>query len=96
MTGSISLSVKTRSLNSRLHACKKGLATITELDARRGLAAIARDVAATAATDFFPGKSQDQVRSALADTLQHDDDALLLSVTPALDGLYHSYRTEQG
>jgi hypothetical protein len=55
-------------LNSRLHACKKGLATITELDARRGLAAIARDVAATAATDFFPGKTRDQVRSALADT----------------------------
>ena len=55
-------------LNSRLHACKKGLATMTELDARRGLAAIARDVAATAATDFFPGKSRDQVRSALADT----------------------------
>ena len=41
---------------------------MTELDARRGLAAIARDVAATAATDFFPGKSRDQVRSALADT----------------------------
>src|SRR6266852_2368744 len=55
-------------LNTRLHACKKSLATMTELDARRALAAIARDVAATAATDFFPGKSQDQVRSALADT----------------------------
>ena len=27
---------------------------------------------------------------------QPDDDALLLSVTPALDGLYHTYRTEQG
>ncbi len=55
-------------LNNRLHACKKGLATMTELDARRGLAAIARDVAATAATDFFPGKSRGQVQSALADT----------------------------
>jgi hypothetical protein len=55
-------------LNTRLHACKKSLATMTELDARRALAAIARDVAATAATDFFPGKSQGQVVSALADT----------------------------
>ena len=27
-------------LNARLHACKKSLATMTELDARRGLAAI--------------------------------------------------------
>jgi len=55
-------------LNTRLDACKKGLAKLTELDARRGLAAIARDLAATAATDFFPGKSQGQVQSALADT----------------------------
>jgi hypothetical protein len=55
-------------LNTRLHACKKSLATMTELDARRALAVIARDVAATAATDFFPGKSQGQVQSALADT----------------------------
>jgi hypothetical protein len=55
-------------LNARLHACKKSLATMTELDARRGLAAIARDVAAAAATDFFPGKSQGQVQGALADT----------------------------
>jgi hypothetical protein len=55
-------------LNIRLDTCKKSLAKLTELDARRGLAAIARDVAATAATDFFPGKSQGQVQSALADT----------------------------
>jgi len=31
-----------------------------------------------------------------ARSLQPDDDALLLSVTPALDSLYHTYRTEQG
>src|ERR1039457_274685 len=30
-----------------------------------------------------------------ARALQPDDDALLLSVTPALDSLYHTYRTEQ-
>lgn len=55
-------------LNTRLDGCKKNLAKLTELDARRALAAIARDVAATAANDFFPGKSQGQVQSALADT----------------------------
>lgn len=55
-------------LNTRLHACKKNLVKFTELDARRALAAIAREVAAAAATDFFPGKSQGQVQSALADT----------------------------
>jgi hypothetical protein len=31
-----------------------------------------------------------------ARALQADDDALLLSVTPALDSLYHTYRSEQG
>jgi hypothetical protein len=55
-------------LNTRLDALKKNLAKLTELDARRALAAIARDAAATAATDFFPRKSQGQVQSALADT----------------------------
>src|SRR5260370_33104450 len=54
-------------LNTRLDASRSSLAKLTELDARRALAAIARDVAATAATDFFPGKSQGQVQSALAD-----------------------------
>lgn len=54
-------------LNARLDGCRKKLAKLTELDARRALAAIARDVAATAATDFFPGKSRGQVRSVLAD-----------------------------
>jgi hypothetical protein len=54
-------------LHTRLDACKKKLAKLSELDARRALAAIVRDVAATAATDFFPGKSQGQVQNALAD-----------------------------
>src|SRR3981081_177531 len=44
-------------LNTRLHACKKNLSKLTELDARRDLAAIARDAAAAAATAFFPGKT---------------------------------------
>jgi len=55
-------------LNSRLEVLKKKLAKLTEFDARRALTAIARDVAATAANDFFPGKPQGQVQSALADT----------------------------
>jgi hypothetical protein len=54
-------------LNTRLDACKKKLAKLTELAARKALAAIARDVAATVATDFFAGKSQGQLQSALAD-----------------------------
>ena len=54
-------------LNIRLDAFKKSPAKLTELDARRALAAIARDLAATAATDLFPGKSRGQVQSALAD-----------------------------
>jgi hypothetical protein len=54
-------------LKTRLDGCKKDFAKLRELDARRALAAIARDLAATAATDFFPGKSQGQVQSALAD-----------------------------
>jgi hypothetical protein len=54
-------------LNARLDACKKKLTKLTELDARKALASIARDVAAIGATDFFAGKSQGQVQSALAD-----------------------------
>jgi hypothetical protein len=53
--------------STRLDACNKSLAKLTEFEARKALAAIARDVAATAATDFFAGKSQAQVQSALAD-----------------------------
>jgi hypothetical protein len=44
------------------------MAKMTELEARRGLTTIARDLAATIASDFFPGKPQSQVQSALADT----------------------------
>jgi hypothetical protein len=54
-------------LHTRLDACRRKLAKLTELDARKALAAIARDAAVTVATDFFPGKSQGQVQSALAD-----------------------------
>ena len=54
-------------LNARLIAGKKKMASLTEFEARRALAAIARDLAATAATDFFPGQSLDQLQSELGD-----------------------------
>ena len=54
-------------LNVRLNTCKKSMPKMTELEARRGIAAIARDLAATIATDFFPGKPQSQVQNGLAD-----------------------------
>jgi hypothetical protein len=50
-----------------LDTLKRSLPTITELDSRRRLAAVERDVAATVATDFFPGQSQGQMQGALAD-----------------------------
>jgi hypothetical protein len=54
-------------LSSRLSAYKKKMTTMAELEARRALAAIARDLAATAATDFFPGQTLGQMQSALSD-----------------------------
>jgi hypothetical protein len=54
-------------LSNRLDACKKKMAKMTELEARRGITGIARDLSATIATDFFPGKPQAQVQSGLAD-----------------------------
>jgi hypothetical protein len=54
-------------LNARLAACRKKLAATTELEARRALAAIARDIAATAATDFFPAQPLQQIQSAFSD-----------------------------
>lgn len=56
-----------RELNDRLRASKKEFATFNELDARRRLAAITRELAALEAIDFFPGPSRDQLRSALSD-----------------------------
>jgi hypothetical protein len=56
-----------KKLNARLDACNSKMAKMTELEARRGIAAIARDLAGTIATDFFPGKPQAQVKSGLAD-----------------------------
>ena len=57
-----------RELDARLNALRKRMPKMNELKARRGLAAVARDLGAAIATDFFPGKPQGQVQSALADT----------------------------
>jgi hypothetical protein len=54
-------------IDSRLHAARKELASLSELDARRRLGAIARDMAAIEAIDFFPGPSRVQLRGAFAD-----------------------------
>jgi hypothetical protein len=52
---------------ARLQIWRKSLSKITEIEARKILAPITRDAAATAAADLFPGKPQDQMQAALAE-----------------------------
>jgi hypothetical protein len=52
---------------ARLQAWRKSLSKITELEARKTLALITRDAAATETTDLFPGKPQEQMQAALAE-----------------------------
>jgi len=54
-------------LFERLRAFVSGLAKLDEGEARRGLAALRRDIAALAAIDFFPGAPRQQVERGLAD-----------------------------
>jgi hypothetical protein len=54
-------------INAQLNVLKRGLAELPELDARRRIAAIARDVAALQAVDLFPGKSSKQLQEQLND-----------------------------
>jgi hypothetical protein len=54
-------------LSERLSAARKEIAKVGEVDARRRLAAITRDLLALEAIDFFPGQSQMQLRGAVAD-----------------------------
>jgi hypothetical protein len=54
-------------INTQLNALKRAVAGLSELDARRQLAAIARDVSALQAVDFFPGKSSKQLQDLLVD-----------------------------
>ena len=51
---------------ARLQAWRKKLSKLTELEARRTLAIITREAAATVTTDLFPGKPQEQMHSAIA------------------------------
>jgi len=51
----------------RLDALKKSLSKLSEPDARQRLAGIAREVAALAMRDFFPGEPQTQMEGALGD-----------------------------
>jgi hypothetical protein len=52
---------------ARLGAWRKAIPKLNELDARRTLAMIARDAAATAAADHFPGRPREQMQSTLAE-----------------------------
>lgn len=52
---------------ARLQAWRKTLPKLTELEARKTLGIIAREATATAATDLFPGKPQEQMHSALGE-----------------------------
>jgi hypothetical protein len=52
---------------ARLQAWRKALPKLAELEARKTLALIAREATATAATDLFPGKPQEQMHRALAE-----------------------------
>jgi hypothetical protein len=56
-----------REFVARLQAWRKTLAKLAELEARKALTLIAREVSATVATDLFPGKPQEQMHSALAE-----------------------------
>ena len=53
-------------LNARLQAYRRESAAVGELDARRRLGALTRDVRALEAIDFFPGKARSQMISGLA------------------------------
>lgn len=54
-------------INTQLNTLKRAVAGLSELDARRQIAAITRDVTALQAVDFFPGKSSKQLQDLLVD-----------------------------
>lgn len=54
-------------LFGKLDALKAAIAKLDEVEARRQVTAVRRDIAALGAIDFFPGASRQQVESALAD-----------------------------
>jgi hypothetical protein len=54
-------------LIARLEAWRNKILKLSELEARKTLAMITREAAATAATDLFPGRPQEHMHSALAE-----------------------------
>jgi hypothetical protein len=56
-----------QSIQTKLNAFKRAVGKLSEMDARRKLATIARDGATLLATDFFPGKSSRQLQELIAD-----------------------------
>jgi hypothetical protein len=70
-----------QSIQTKLNAFKRAASKLSEMDARRKLAAIARDGATLLATDFFPGKSTRQLQELLADA-QNSLDALFSPEEP--------------
>jgi hypothetical protein len=53
-------------LTARLEGWRKKLPKLSELEARKALALIAREAAGTVATDLFPGKHRGQMHGAIA------------------------------
>ncbi len=56
-----------RELQDRLNDFRRRLGKVTEADARRALAAVAREAATVSVIDFFPGNAQEQIRAALTE-----------------------------
>ena len=56
-----------RELQDRLNDFRRRLGKVAEADARRVLAAVAREVATIAVIDFFPGSAHEQIRAALSE-----------------------------
>jgi len=54
-------------LQQRLADLRRGLAKLSEIDARRQLTVLRREALAVMARDFFPGKSKDQIEAELED-----------------------------
>ena len=56
-----------RQFSARLQAWRKTLSKLTEPEARKTLAPITRDAAATQAADLFPGRPREQMQAELAE-----------------------------
>jgi hypothetical protein len=87
-------------LLGKLHAFKAAMSSLDEIEARRGSAALRRDVAALVAIDFFPGASRQQVEAVLADAetainarFSHDEPHATSGIVPRRDRARYRGRT---